>query len=220
MKISGKNLSKSTKQTIRNVLYSWRYPRDIIYCMIKLGTWSPTWRIYGTPLIKKHRESTLTIGRFWTACSDARHNSLGVFQKTTIKLLRKGATVTIGDHVGMSGVSISCLTKIEIGRNTLLGSGSVITDNDAHGIHPDFRNDPKYIMTLPVKVGNDVFIGARAIILKGVAIGDGAVVGAGAVVTKDVKPRMIVAGNPAKEIGCVDDPRFVDHLLATHLNNA
>jgi acetyltransferase-like isoleucine patch superfamily enzyme len=189
--------------------------------MIKLGTWSHTWRIYGTPLIKKHRGSTLTIGKYWTACSDARYNSLGVFQKTTIKLLRKGAIVTIADNVGMSGVSISCLTKIEIGKNTLLGSGSVITDNDAHGIHPDFRNDPNFILTVPVKVGNDVFIGARALILKGVTIGDGAVVGAGSVVTKDVRPRMIVAGNPAKEIGNVDDPRFVGHLLATtDLNNA
>ena len=50
------------------------------------------------------------------------------------------------------------------------------------------------------KIGNDVWIGFRAIILSGVQIGDGAVIGAGAVVTKNVEPYSIVAGNPAKLI--------------------
>lgn len=50
------------------------------------------------------------------------------------------------------------------------------------------------------KIGNDVWIGFRAIILSGVTIGDGAVIGAGAIVSKDVKPYSIVAGNPAKFI--------------------
>ena len=51
-----------------------------------------------------------------------------------------------------------------------------------------------------VSIGNDVWIGARAIILRGVRIGDGAVIGAGAVVTKDVEPYAVVGGNPAKII--------------------
>lgn len=52
----------------------------------------------------------------------------------------------------------------------------------------------------PVIIGDDVFIGARAIILKGVTIGDGAVIGAGSVVTKSIPPRVIAAGNPARII--------------------
>ncbi len=58
---------------------------------------------------------------------------------------------------------------------------------------------------LPIAVGNYAWIGAGAIILLGVTIGDGAVVAAGSVVTKDVAPRMIVAGNPARELRSVDD---------------
>lgn len=51
-----------------------------------------------------------------------------------------------------------------------------------------------------VKIGNDVWVGAGAIILPGIEVGDGAVIGAGAVVTKNVKPYSIVAGNPAKQL--------------------
>ena len=58
---------------------------------------------------------------------------------------------------------------------------------------------------LPITVGNYAWIGAGAIILPGVTIGEGAVVAAGSVVTKDVAPRMIVAGNPARELRSVDD---------------
>lgn len=60
----------------------------------------------------------------------------------------------------------------------------------------------------PVTIGDKVFIGARAIILRGVTIGNGAVIGAGAVVAKDVPPMAIVAGNPAKVIGNVLDEKF------------
>jgi acetyltransferase-like isoleucine patch superfamily enzyme len=49
-------------------------------------------------------------------------------------------------------------------------------------------------------IGDDVFVGMEALVLKGVTIGDGAVVGAGAVVTQDVPPRAVVAGNPAQVV--------------------
>ncbi len=86
---------------------------------------------------------------------------------------------------------------------------------DTHPVRPEDRimpaasGDPFPFrvvnLALPIEVGNYVWIGAGAIILPGVKIGDGAVVAAGAIVTKDVAPRMIVAGNPAREIRSVDD---------------
>lgn len=86
---------------------------------------------------------------------------------------------------------------------------------DTHPVRPEERFLPpddgdtlpfKVVnYALPITVGDYVWIGAGAIILPGVTIGEGAVVAAGAVVTKNVEPRMIVAGNPARRIRSVDD---------------
>lgn len=66
-----------------------------------------------------------------------------------------------------------------------------------------------------VKIGNDVWFGAGAIVLKGVNIGNGAVIGAGAVVTKDVPPYAIVAGNPARVLKLRFDADVIKSLLAS-----
>ena len=89
---------------------------------------------------------------------------------------------------------------IEIGDNCFIGPFCYITDGD----HQHRRDQPvqsQPMTTAPVKIGRDVWIGAGAIILKGVTLGDGAIVAAGAVVTKDVAPFAKVAGVPAKPIG-------------------
>ena len=62
-------------------------------------------------------------------------------------------------------------------------------------------------------IGNDVWIGAGASVLRGVSVGDGAVIAAGAVITKDVEPYSIVAGVPAKKIGQRCDDKLIESLL-------
>ncbi|WP_290369083.1 DapH/DapD/GlmU-related protein [Sphingobium sp. CECT 9361] len=76
----------------------------------------------------------------------------------------------------------------------------MVFDTDFHNHLPQGRRYGKpdwRAISRPVSIGDDVFIGTRAIVQKGVTIGDGAIVAAGSVVTKDVPPRSIVAGNPA-----------------------
>jgi maltose O-acetyltransferase len=75
----------------------------------------------------------------------------------------------------------------------------LIMDSDHHEISPENR----WLSSgeiVPIIIGNNVWLGSRSIILKGVTIGDHSVVGAGAVVTKSVPPKTIVAGNPAKVV--------------------
>ena len=179
------------------------------YCLSKRAPWQADWVIAGLPLIRVTRSSKLTIGRRFHATSRSNKNSIGLSQPVILTAYGSNSRIIIGDDVGISGCSITAYSSIVIGSRVLVGSGALITDNDAHPIHPEGRRYSEKFLSAPVVICDDVFIGARAIILKGVTIGNGAVIGAGAVVTKDVPPYGIAVGNPARVIG---DSRTADSL--------
>jgi acetyltransferase-like isoleucine patch superfamily enzyme len=160
-----------------------------------------SWEFKGLPVLHRVRGSSITIGKRFIAISDPRHNSWGVSQSVVIRANTKNSIIKIGDDVGVSGCTITAREKIIIGNEVLIGSGVVITDNDAHPVLPEKRRFSDNILSQPVVIGNNVFIGARSLILKGVTIGDNAVIGAGSIVTRDIPPYAIVGGNPAKIIG-------------------
>jgi len=112
--------------------------------------------------------------------------------------------LTVGDHTFLGHlVSISCASSVRIGKHCLLAGGVQISDYDGHPVDAGRRRagDPTPPEGIrPVTIGDDVWIGASAIVLKGVTIGDRSVVGAGAVVTRDVPPDVVVAGNPARVV--------------------
>ena len=143
------------------------------------------------------------IGERFCARSKSWGNALGVFQPVIITAWGPGSLVQIANDVGVSGCSILAEQKVVIGSRVLIGTGALISDTDAHPLHPEDRLRDVPAANAPVEIADDVFIGARAIILKGVHIGEGAVIGAGAVVTSDVPPFMIAAGNPARVVGAV-----------------
>lgn len=117
--------------------------------------------------------------------------------------------VEIGDdcYIDENITFLTSRAKIKIGNKTAIVSDCfLVTGNHRIDIPGRYFLDVKDNEKLPendkdIIIGDDVWICAKAIILKGVTIGNGAVVGAGAVVTKDVPPCAIVAGNPAKVIG-------------------
>lgn len=112
-----------------------------------------------------------------------------------------GGILVFGKNVFMNRhVKIVCMERIEIGDDCLIADSVHLYDHD-HRFDDVSRpiKDQGY-KTKPIKIGNNVWIGAKATILKGVTIGDGAIIGANAVVTKDVPAKAIVAGNPGQVI--------------------
>jgi acetyltransferase-like isoleucine patch superfamily enzyme/coenzyme F420-reducing hydrogenase beta subunit len=111
-----------------------------------------------------------------------------------IRVIKNGHLILDSGFIN-EGVEITCASKITIGRDCTIARDVVIRDYDGHTIET-----PNYKITKPITIGNHVWIGNRAMILKGVTIGVGAIVAAGSIVTKDVPSGVIVAGMPAKII--------------------
>ena len=164
------------------------------------------WRCYGLPIIQRHRQSEITIGRRMNLRSTARSNPLGPNHPVIISTRRADARLTIGDDFGMTGGSLVCDERISIGDRVWVGANTIIADTDFHPLQPQRRMaTPLDARTAPIHIGDDVFIGMNALILKGVTIGAGAVIGAGSVVRRDVPAGAIVAGNPALVVGELPD---------------
>ena len=107
--------------------------------------------------------------------------------------------VLIGDHTRI-GIHCTVIGPVTIGSHVNLAQGITVTALNHNFDDASKRIDEQGVSTRPVVIGDDVWIGANAVILPGVTIGHHAVVAAGAVVTKDVAPQTIVGGVPAKEI--------------------
>ncbi len=114
------------------------------------------------------------------------------------------AEIIIGDRAQINYRNIiSAAGSVRIGEDTLIAGEVAIFDNPSHPLDPEARRAGGHFAAeevRPVVIGRNVWIGLRAIILRGVTIGDNSVVAAGSVVTKPVPPNTLVAGNPARPI--------------------
>lgn len=117
--------------------------------------------------------------------------------------------IDLGNHVFLgNGCTLSAANRIVIGDHCLVSAGVRIHDNDGHPLDAEKRKAGEKILpedAAPVIIEENAWIGAQAIILKGVTIGKNAVVGSGAVVTQDVPANTVVAGNPARIVKSVDE---------------
>jgi len=156
----------------------------------------------GRPIVHVFPGSSICLGRSVTLISASFATALGVNHPVVLRTLRPGAQIKIADSVGISGGSICAARRIEIGEGSMLGANVTIADTDFHSLGPHYRHghtDPS-IGVADVIIGKRVFVGANAIILKGVTVGDNAVIGAGSVVVKSVPANVIAAGNPCRVI--------------------
>lgn len=146
----------------------------------------------------------LEIGNNTTINSGKIANPAGG-SNTTFYIIN-GAHVKIGPNCGISNSTICAAMEICIGSGSIIGVNCSIYDTDFHSInYLERKTKPdKGIKMSPIHIGNDVFIGANCIILKGVTIGDRSVIAAGAVVTKNVPKDQLWGGNPAVKIKDID----------------
>ena len=107
--------------------------------------------------------------------------------------------VIIGNHTRV-GLHNTIIGPVKIGNNVNLAQGITVTALNHNFSDSNKRIDEQGVSTKPVTIEDDVWIGANAVVLPGVKIGNHCVVAAGAVVTKDVPPHSLVAGVPAKVI--------------------
>jgi acetyltransferase-like isoleucine patch superfamily enzyme len=179
-------------------------PFDQIFTYIILysnGVKFSSFRSYGLPNFNITLGGKCNIGNGFKINNRESSNPIGRFHACSIFIGKKGQLI-IGKNVGMSSAAIVCYEKIEIGDNVNLGGNVVIYDTDFHSLNPQDRLNriSDIARTKPIKIGNNVFIGAHTTILKGVSIGDNSIIGACSVVTKNIPSNEIWAGNPAKFI--------------------
>lgn len=156
-------------------------------------------RFWGRACVVRFPGSGIRIGNRCGFRSDRDSNLIGVTRKCILSTHSATAQISIGDGCGFSGTVIGAKEKITIGNEVLCGANTLITDFDWHGVAPDKRKnysgDSK-----PIVIGNNVFIGYGAVVLKGVTIGENSVIGANSVVTRDIPANVIAGGNPCKVI--------------------
>ena len=160
------------------------------------------------------------------------NDGVSLSRKATVIESKLDSFAHMGDYAFIYESKLGCYTSIgrnSVIRNSILGkfcsiswgvtigatphNYDLISTHAFHYIRSFGFVDQDKRITLQTKIGNDVWVGANAIIMPGLVVGDGAVIGAGAVVTKDVPSYAIVAGVPAKIIKFRFDENVTSKLV-------
>ena len=113
------------------------------------------------------------------------------------------AVIHIKKGTTLIGTRFGCKANITIGEDCLVGDARIM-DQDFHSIQPNHRDNPEFVRTSPVTIGDRVWITWGVVILKGVTIGEGSTITPNSVIVKDVPPNCVYGGNPAKLIKEID----------------
>lgn len=130
----------------------------------------------GLPIIKN--EGRIIIDGILTMVNTPFEGTLGINRKSKFNVY-KNAVLHFKGSVSMSNAVLVATRKITIGNNVMIGGGVTIVDSDFHSMDSSYWgtiDDEKMMKSVPVEIGDNVFIGMNSIILKGVNIGEGAII--------------------------------------------
>jgi acetyltransferase-like isoleucine patch superfamily enzyme len=167
--------------------------------------------------LKKFTHKNVSLFAYWDRKSIfSKDSEIRHFAK--MKNSSVGKYSRLNPDCKLANTSVGNFTAI--GRNTTCGLGrhplNFISTQNIFYKKNKMNNRwvmPIHLPSLPITIGNDVWIGVEALVLDGVTIGDGAVIGARSVVTKDIPPYAIAVGSPAKIIKYRFDPEVIERLL-------
>ena len=168
-------------------------------------------KVFNRIYLSIYAKSKITIGDNFLFTSGEGFNPLCRNMRGCICTQFPESEIMIGNNVGMSSTCMWAKESIMIGNNVLVGGDCIIMDTDCNNLdcqirlskamdEQGFELDGHSAKSAPIVIGDDVLIGARSIILKGVTIGARSIIGAGSVVTKSIPADCIAGGNPCKVI--------------------
>ena len=181
-----------------------------IYFFLNNIKYGKNFRVFNHLYLKIHVGALVQIGNNCTIMSGAGLNPLSRNIKTCIYVGKK-ATLKLGNDVGISSSTLWVKESVSIGNSVAIGADCIIIDTDAHNLDWKIRCseetneygesvDMVTAASAPIVIEDNVLVGARCIILKGVTIGARSIIGSGSIVTKDIPSDCIAAGNPCKVI--------------------
>jgi acetyltransferase-like isoleucine patch superfamily enzyme len=159
--------------------------------------------LYGWVLLRGPAGSISVGSDVQLISSSWRCTSSSLMNPVRLRTFSPQARIILEDGCGLNGTSITARSKtVRIGRNAMFGPDCMIVDSDFHDPWPPHKRktNPGFERDADVRIGENVWIGARTIILKGVTIGDNAMIAAGSVVTRSVPANAMAAGNPARVV--------------------
>ena len=155
-------------------------------------------KFYGIPISQRMPLSKIIVGSNCRFRSD-KTTSLAPVKKCILRTYNANATIKIGDNTGMNGSVIASSNRIVIGKDVLIGYNCYISDTDNHPIDPIERHTGK-AETAPIEIGDNVWLGANVVVLKGISIGANTVIGANSLVLSNIPSNVIAIGNPCRVI--------------------
>lgn len=177
----------SLKRSFLHSFYTTIHSIEAKMMGVELGT---NVNFNGHITINRFKHSKIKIGDNCTFNSHIAFNPR-CNNRCVIATAKDFASIEIGNNCGFSGVSLDSYCKIKIGDNVTVGAETQIFDADGHADILGTEDEP-------VVIEDNVFIGMRCIIMKGVTIGKNSIIGAGSIVSKSIPPNSIAAGIPCR----------------------